>query len=130
MYLSARCAVQPGLRRPMAESHQLVRFRARLFRSEHKGTATSNRLPTSTPKNCGGVTPITGNQQGEGCPRILDIRQCLGRGTALKARVMFELGHEGVDGSLTRKGGGASVPEGDLEQDHLFVTGRFPAEAA
>ena len=41
MYLSARFSVQPGLRRPMAESHQAVRDRARSRRSLHRGTATS-----------------------------------------------------------------------------------------
>src|SRR5260370_36088404 len=59
--------VQPGFSRPISDSHHAVRdVRCPLpgsqnMGSEQTGTAISNRCPTSTPKNPGELTPITGN---------------------------------------------------------------------
>ncbi len=63
----ARWAVHPGFSRPIIESHQAWWTGMRPFlssairRSAQSGIATSYRLPTSTPKKEGGVTPMTGN---------------------------------------------------------------------
>ena len=59
----ARSSVHPGLRRPIATSHQSVADTSRLppliADSTQSGTATSKPRPTSRPLNPAGATPIT-----------------------------------------------------------------------
>jgi hypothetical protein len=57
-------SVQPGLRRPITVSHQMSRLSIPppQIACAQTGNATSKFLPTSSPKNDGGVTPITSNR--------------------------------------------------------------------